>query len=163
MALLRRALIILLAYVVAAAAGAAAIAVGTYVLTLTNPAMAGTPWPTLSRGIEIIVRTAPVVFVPMTAAAFMPALIVAAVAETFRLRSALFYAVTGGAVAIIAMIAVRLLLYFFMFRPKLPAQDVGFSFSIPWLIVAAGILSGIVYWSIAGRYAGNWRAISAKA
>jgi hypothetical protein len=163
MTLLRRALIILLAYVVAAAFGAAAIAISTYVLTLTNPAMAGMPWPTFSRGIEIIVRTAPVVFVPMTAAAFIPAMIVAAVGETFQLRSVLFYAATGGAVAVIAMIAIRLMLYFTMFRPKLPAQGIGLSFSIPWFIVAAGIISGLVYWAIAGRNAGKWRAMSAKA
>jgi hypothetical protein len=160
MALLRRTLIILLAYLVAAAFGAMAIAISTSVLTLTHPAMAGTPLPTLSRGIGMILVTAPYVFMPLIAAAFIPAVIVAAVAEVFRLRSVLFYAATGGTVAVIAMIGVRLMLHFTMFRPKLPAQGVSLSFSVPWFIVAAGIISGLGYWAIAGRSAGKWRTIA---
>jgi hypothetical protein len=84
--------------------------------------------------------------------AFLPALLVMLIAESFRLRSILFYALAGAVVGL-------------MYSP------LGAGFAQWWidfndqviksrpteLMVAAGIGGGIVYWAIAGRSAGRWR------
>lgn len=160
MALLRRVLVILLAYIVAAVCGATVIMLGSYVLAWTHPRMGATPLSTLPIG--MMLQVASYVFVPLVGSTFVPTMLVAALFEMFRLRSVLVYAVAGGVVAAISLIALRLVLSLVMFRPKPPAHGFVMSFSIPWLILAAGIMAGIVYWAIAGRNAGAWRRVSSK-
>jgi hypothetical protein len=83
---------------------------------------------------------------------FLPAFLVMLIAESFKLRSILFYALAGAAIGL-------------MYSP------LGAGFAQWWtefndqvisrrpteLMVAAGIGGGIVYWAIAGRNAGKWR------
>jgi hypothetical protein len=157
MALLRRIPVMLLAYLAAAAVGAIVFLLGSYLVARTHPALAAMPLPNF----QIVLQVIPYVFVPTLAAAFVPALIVAALAETYRIRSFAFYAAAGAAVSVIGMMSFRLMLYLTMFRPKPPARGIGLSFSVPWSLVAAGIISGLVYWAIAGRNSGKWRALSA--
>jgi hypothetical protein len=159
MAALSRILVILMAYLVASVAATAVIVVATYVLMLT--AMPGTPLPTVSEGIAIIFQLARVVFIPVVALAFVPAMVIAAIAEIFRLRSVLFYAIAAGAVGIIATIGFRFGMSLVLFKPKSTVPVSGLSFSVPWSIVAAGIVAGVVYWVLAGRNAGAWRKLLA--
>ena len=84
--------------------------------------------------------------------AFLPAFLVMLIAESFRLRSILFYALGGAAIGL-------------MYSP------LGAGFAQWWidfndqvisrrpteLMVAAGIGGGIVYWAINGRNAVKWR------
>jgi hypothetical protein len=163
MALLHRAVVIIFAYLAAAIIAVAVIAVAIYWLTLTNPPMIGTPHPALSKAVAMVLRLAGAVAVPVVASAFVPAMLLAVLFEIFRLRSVLLYAISGGVVAAISIIALRLVLFLFMFRPQPPARGFVLSFSIPWFIVMAGVVSGLVYWALAGRYAGQWRDAAAKA
>lgn len=79
--------------------------------------------------------------------AMLPAMLVIAMAEGLQLRSVLFYAVGGGALALLAV---------FGSDSMPPAFD-----NVPGhgreIIVASGIVAGFVYWALAGRNAGRWR------
>ena len=85
------------------------------------------------------------------AASFMPLLLVVILAEAFRLRSIVFYALAGVAIALTA--------YF------------GWGFGNPYeesidqagplargieIVIAAGVVFGVAYWLVAGRRAGAW-------
>jgi hypothetical protein len=82
--------------------------------------------------------------------AMLPAMLVVAVAEGFRLRSVLFYAVAGGALALLSAFGWDL-----RFLRAVPAG--GFGSRGPEIMAAAGIVGGFVYWALAGRSAGRWR------
>jgi hypothetical protein len=88
------------------------------------------------------------------AVAILPALVVIAVAEAMRLRSFLYYGVAGAVVGLAAYfgtdVSVRL-------ENTTDVTPVG---HVLQLAAAAGIIGGIVYWMIAGRTAGAWRASS---
>jgi hypothetical protein len=77
--------------------------------------------------------------------ALLPFLLVVTLGEGFRLRSALFYALAGGALALVltfgSAIGINISNIF--------VHDRG-------IMVGAGILAGLVYWAIAGRNAGAW-------
>jgi len=156
MQLLRRIAVVLLGYLVATLAASLVVTASAYLIAISHPRMA---MPMLS-GVGMHLKIIPYVFVPIVAAAFIPSMIAAAVAEIFRLRSILFYGVIGCAVAAVSLIGLRLLLSLIMFRPKPPAHGFAMSFSIPWSILAAGVVASLVYWAIAGRNAGTWRTIS---
>ena len=78
--------------------------------------------------------------------ALLPAIAVIAVAEAFRLQSAVFYAAAGGLLALA-------LCHGMGFTGTAP--DVAMA---PWIEVfaASGIVAGLAYWLIAGRNAGRW-------
>jgi hypothetical protein len=83
--------------------------------------------------------------------AFVPAVVAVLIAETFALRSIVFYAVAGGAVGLFCG-------YMLGFVEPMPQ----FQFDMPLrtnfeLLAAAGIAAGFVYWLVAGRNAGLWR------
>jgi len=77
-----------------------------------------------------------------------PALIIAAVAEGFAIRSALFYALVGGAAG---------LFYTYGLGDYLSDGEFASRFGRDTeVFAAAGIAAGFVYWALAGRRAGEW-------
>lgn len=83
--------------------------------------------------------------------AFLPAVALIAIAETFDIRSIFYYALGGAAIGLIAYfgsnIAVQL-----EATTDLPPVAFGLQ-----LVAASGIVAGFVYWLIAGRNAGKWK------
>jgi hypothetical protein len=154
MPLLRRIAIILSAYVVSTLAATLVIAAVASVMAVSIP---GTPMPRLLGAIGMVFQAATYAFVTVGAAAFIPWMIVVVPAEIFRLRSILFYGAIGCAVGAASLFGLRLVQSLIMFRPKPPAAGFAMNFAIPWFILAAGLVAGVVYWAIAGRNAGAWR------
>jgi hypothetical protein len=85
------------------------------------------------------------------ATAFVPAVILIAIAETFDIRSIFYYAIGGGLIAALAWyssdISLRL-------ENTTDISPVGYGLQ---LVTAAGIIGGFVYWLLAGRKAGMWK------
>jgi len=85
------------------------------------------------------------------AAAFVPAVIVITIAETFDIRSIFYYAIGGGLIAAVvwymADISVQL-------ENTTDLSPIGYGLQ---LVAAAGIIGGFVYWLLAGRKAGMWK------
>lgn len=81
--------------------------------------------------------------------AMLPAMLIIALAEGFRLRSVLFYALAGAALALGLTYGWDLRLL------RNPDGDLGGPGSE--IMAAAGIVAGFVYWALAGRNAGAWR------
>jgi hypothetical protein len=81
--------------------------------------------------------------------AMLPAMLLVALAEGFRLRSVLFYMLAGGALALFSAYGWDLRL--------LRAPDVQFDGRGVEIMAAVGIVGGFVYWALAGRNAGAWR------
>jgi len=83
--------------------------------------------------------------------AFVPSVILIAVAETFDIRSIFYYAIGGGLIAAIA---------WFMSDISLQLENTTDLSPITYglqLVAAAGIIGGFVYWLLAGRKAGRWK------
>lgn len=83
--------------------------------------------------------------------ALVPALIVVLITEMFAIRSALAYAVGGaisGAICYLSLVP---------FDPD-TITFVGVVRRDLEVMTGAGIVAGLVYWLIAGRRAGTWRA-----
>jgi hypothetical protein len=76
--------------------------------------------------------------------AIFPAAIAIAIGEAFAWRSALYYALAGGVIALIADQLSGLVIEpsFFGHRTV--------------IMLAGGFVGGFVYWAIAGRLAGDW-------
>lgn len=81
--------------------------------------------------------------------AMLPAMLIIALAEGFRLRSIFFYALAGAALTLG-------LAYGWDLR-MLHSQDDILGGRGPEIVAAAGIAGGFVYWALAGRSAGAWR------
>ncbi len=80
--------------------------------------------------------------------AFVPAVVVMLLAELLGKRDWLFYALAGGFVALV----------FIGFAYQ--AGDGGFAYRDPLLpvsIVGSGLIGGIAYWFVTGRFAGALR------
>jgi hypothetical protein len=85
------------------------------------------------------------------ASAFVPALLLIAVAEIMRLRSLLYYAAAGAVVGLTSYFGSNIEL-------RLEnTTDVAPVFHPLQLAAAAGIVGGLAYWLLAGRNAGRWR------
>jgi H+/Cl- antiporter ClcA len=85
------------------------------------------------------------------ATAFVPAVLLVAVAEIMRLRRVLYYAAAGAVVGLAS---------YFGSNVELRLEnttDVSPVFHPLQLAAAAGIIGGLVYWLLAGRNAGRWR------
>lgn len=84
--------------------------------------------------------------------AFLPAVVLIVLAETFDIRSIFYYALGGAAIGLVAYfgsnISVRL-------EETTDLPPVAFGLQ---LVAASGIIAGFVYWLIAGRKAGKWKA-----
>jgi hypothetical protein len=90
-------------------------------------------------------------FIFVSGFALLPAMIVVAITETFSIRSALAYAIGGGAVGLACYLGLipfdtATLRFDGIIRRHLE------------IMTGAGIVAGLVYWMIAGRNAGAWRA-----
>jgi hypothetical protein len=83
---------------------------------------------------------------------FAPAALMILIAESFSLRSVLVYALAGGVIGLSCGYTLGFVEYAPRFRIDAPF---GTNFE---LMAAAGIAAGLVYWLIAGRTAGLWRA-----
>ena len=81
--------------------------------------------------------------------AMLPAMLIIALAEGFRLRSVLFYALAGAALALGSAYGWDLRLL------RSPDDDLG-GRGVE-IMAAVGIVGGFVYWALAGRNAGAWR------
>jgi hypothetical protein len=79
--------------------------------------------------------------------ALLPAMLIIALAEGFRWRSALFYAIAAGALALVPVFG------WDYAAPMEGPREFGGTREI---LAAAGIVGGFVYWMLAGRNAGNW-------
>lgn len=90
-------------------------------------------------------------FIVISGIALVPAMIVVAITEAFHVRGALTYA-TGGALAGLAC--------YLGLVPFDPAtlEFEGIVRRHLEIMTGAGIVAGMVYWMIAGRNAGAWRA-----
>jgi hypothetical protein len=84
-------------------------------------------------------------------AAFVPALVLIAIAETFDLRSIFYYTIGGAAIGLFAYYGSNLSVALEN-TTDLPPVSFGLQ-----LVAAAGIIGGFVYWLIAGRNAGRWK------
>lgn len=83
--------------------------------------------------------------------ALVPALFVVLITETFSIRTMLTYAILGGLAGLCTYLAV------------IPFDTATMTFNgivrrHLEIMAGAGILGGVVYWVIAGRNAGLWRA-----
>ncbi len=78
--------------------------------------------------------------------AFFPAMLIILYGEFTRRRDWLFYALSGGAIAAAAPLILLLI--------RSTRRQPDFEFTL--LCLASGMISGIVYWFISGRNAGNW-------
>ena len=81
--------------------------------------------------------------------AMLPAMLVIALAEGFRLRSVLFYALAGAALALFSAYGWDLR-FLRGHNDDLGARGAE-------IMAAVGIVGGFVYWMLAGRNAGRWR------
>ena len=81
--------------------------------------------------------------------AILPAMLMIALAEGFGLRSVLFYALAGAALALGSAYGWDLRLL------RSPDDDLG-GRGVE-ITAAVGIVGGFVYWAVAGRNAGAWR------
>jgi hypothetical protein len=103
--------------------------------------------PVAHQSLAIVVGLSAVFF---SIYAMLPAMLVIAIAEGFRLRSVLFYALAGAALALLSVFGWDL-------RLLRAAPSDGFGGRGPEIMVGAGIVAGFVYWALAGRNAGYWR------
>jgi len=92
-------------------------------------------------------------FIFISGFALLPAMIVAAITEAFYIRGALTYAIGGGLVGLACYLGLvpfdtETLRFEGIVRRHLE------------IMTGAGIVAGVVYWMIAGRNAGAWRAPS---
>jgi len=84
--------------------------------------------------------------------AILPLLLLVILAETFRLRSLLLHVLGGALVMLFGYIAPR-------FAERSVATSEYLSISTEAAVAAvAGVVFGFVYWLLAGRRAGAWRA-----
>jgi hypothetical protein len=144
MSLLGRILVIAIALFVAIMAAGVALAIG--IIAPDWPWLDSDPFERVSFFVISFFATS---FVGATA--FVPALLLIAVAEIMRLRSLLYYAAAGAVVGFASYFGSDIEL-------RLEnTTDVAPVFHPLQLAAAAGIVGGLAYWLLAGRNAGRWR------
>jgi hypothetical protein len=90
----------------------------------------------------------------VAAFAFVPAIVVILLSESFGWRSVVFHAIAGGGIGLLCG-------YTFGFIESVPDLRLDSPFGTNFeLMAAAGIAAGLVYWLVAGRTAGAWRTPS---
>src|SRR5882757_4504796 len=94
-------------------------------------------------------------FIFISGFALLPALIVVLITEAFYIRSVLAYAVGG------ALVGLACYLGLVPFDPETMRFD-GIVRRHMEIMTGAGIVAGLIYWMIAGRNAGAWRALSRR-
>jgi hypothetical protein len=145
MSLVGRVFVIFFAFLAASMAAGMTIAFG----------LLGTGWPMLHGdpvergwfwGVAVIGSGSAAV------ASFLPLLLLIVVAETFRLRSVLLYALAG--------VGIMLLAYYGSGLGNPYEESIDHAGPLTRnveLVIAAGAVFGLVYWLLAGRKAGAWR------
>jgi hypothetical protein len=145
MSVLGRIIVIFFALIVATMAAGLALAIG-----IISPDWAGADSDPFERVSFFVFAFFATSFVG--AAATVPALVLIVFAEAARMRSLLYYGVGGAVVGLAAYfgsdISSRL-------ENTTDVVPVGHALQ---LAAAAGIIGGLIYWLIAGRRAGAWRA-----
>ena len=134
MSTVKRVLVVLAAFLAACCVAAFVITFGMLMEWQEILAGTGAGWLTLAFFSLIV-----------SAKALLPAMVLIALAEGLRIRSSLFYAVSGG----LGFVA----LYYGL---GLAARDVALGRDLE-IMAGAGIAAGFVYWLLAGRKAGCWR------
>jgi putative copper export protein len=85
------------------------------------------------------------------AKAFLPLLLVIILAEAFRFRSIIFYALAGVGIALIAWYGLGFV------NPYEESIDAPGPVNHGLQqVIAAGVVFGLAYWALAGRKAGKW-------
>lgn len=130
---------------------AASFAAGTMVtLAILFPAWSDFVIGAYEDGLFGVAFTFGMVFV--SGFALLPALILILIAEIVPIRSVVYYALGGAIIALVILVS-------------LGGFDVsalrvnGFARRESEIMIGAGIVAGLVYWLIAGRGAGHWRAV----
>ncbi|WP_375414813.1 hypothetical protein [uncultured Bradyrhizobium sp.] len=90
-------------------------------------------------------------FIFVSGFALLPAMIVVVITEAFYVRSVLAYAIGGGVVGVACYLGL------IPFDPATLRFD-GIVRRHLEVMTGAGIVGGLIYWMIAGRNAGSWRA-----
>jgi hypothetical protein len=142
LAVIARIFVVLFAFVLACVAGAVVI-----VFALLLPGWTALlDRPPDQQSMALLVGLSAVFF---SLYAMLPAMVFIALAEGFRLRSVLFYALAGAVLALCSAYGWDLRFL------RGPDDDLG------WrgveVMAAVGIVGGFVYWALAGRNAGAWR------
>ena len=145
MALLGHMFLMLIGFAVASFAAAAVLSFG-----LTSPLWGAALTGYAPQGLWV---TTWILSFVVAALAFLPSLILMVVGESFRLRSILFYGLGGALIGVLySPIGTGAARWWIEFdRDVITPRPVE-------LLVASGIAAGLVYWAIAGRSAGKWRA-----
>ena len=156
MALIGRILVVLFAYLVASFAAATVLVVGVLLpsanaheASLAFRHIFGMAADAAGDPQQVLVLTILIASIVLAGTFLVPAMLLIAIAEGFRLRSVLLYGGLGGAAGLAAI----------QWLDLGPAAA-GSSGILPRTIeiaAAAGIAAGFVYWAIAGRAAGAWR------
>jgi hypothetical protein len=145
MALIGRLFVILFAFL------AACFVAGTIVVTaLLFPELSDLDPGVVDQGALNIVLGFGFIFI--SGFALLPAMIVVAITEAFYIRGALTYAVGG------ALVGAACYLGLVPFDPDTLHFE-GIVRRHLEIMTGAGIVAGLVYWMIAGRNAGAWRAL----
>ena len=142
MTVVARLLVMFFAYILACIAASAVFTFGMLTLDWDDLSSAGLP---PAAGLVAIVVVAVIIGV----IAALPTALVVVIAEAFAWRSVLFYAVLGGALALILSYGLDV--------PRKISQSDAFLLRELQLFAASGIAGGFVYWLFAGRRAGAWK------
>jgi hypothetical protein len=140
MALLGRIVVVFFAFLIASVSAAIVVSIG-----MMLPAWRDLLTFSVEQGTFSVVVGIGAFFI--SALALLPAAIVIAIAEAFRLRSVLLYAAVGG-------LGLLALYYGAGFTDRMSGGPMSRETEI---VAAAGIVAGLVYWLLAGRNAGKWR------
>jgi hypothetical protein len=146
-ALLGRIIVIIVAVMLATLAAGIAIAIG-----LLGPEWHGVSGDVVERGTFSVFVIAGAAFTG--AVTLLPLAILIAVAEIFKVRSLLVYAVAGAAILLPGYSASGLAPPSYEESIDNPPPPISHATQVA---AAAGIVFGGVYWLIAGRKAGRWR------
>jgi len=99
-------------------------------------------------------------FAAVVVLAFLPAMIVARIAQFYRLRSPADFLVTGGIIGIVCrlILSAGIAAWIRAPNPRVSMSIFSSAHLLALTITAvAGAVAGYIYWSIAGRNAGRWR------
>lgn len=139
MALIARIFVVFFSLMAACLAAAFAFAAALLV-----PEWQGFSSPEMRHGVLSVMVGFSAIFIG--AYALLPAAVVIALAEAFRLRSAIFYGFAGGSIAVLVFTGLGMADFVVLSRDG-PGLEI---------VAAAGIVGGLVYWLLAGRSAGRW-------
>jgi hypothetical protein len=137
MRLFGRMLWVLFAFLIASTAAALVVTMGSLEADAADPG-AGI---VLDEALGLVVGVSGVLIAAVT---LIPAALLIAIAEGLRLRSFVFYALAGAAMACYGGLGRG-------FTAK-----IGFDHASE-VLAASGIAAGLIYWLLAGRRAGAWR------